>query len=125
VAVIPGASASVDMTVDDADTAVALRSGAVPVLATSRVVAICDAASAAAVSSGLEPTETTVGQRVHIEHLAPVAVGGTVRAEAVVEKVEGRRLTFTVTVKNDRGLVAAGRVTRVIVDIDRFMERAH
>ena len=43
----------------------------------------------------------------------------TVTAEATLEKVEGRRLTFTVSVNDNRGLVAAGRVTRVVVDRDR------
>jgi hypothetical protein len=30
-----------------------------------------------------------------------------------------------VSASDDRGLVAAGRVTRVLVDVDRFLERAH
>jgi predicted thioesterase len=46
-----------------------------------------------------------------------------VTAEATLEKVEGRRLTFTVTVDDDRGLVAAGKVTRVIVDRGKFLEK--
>jgi predicted thioesterase len=38
--------------------------------------------------------------------------------------VEGRRLTFRVAVTDDHGLVAAGRLTRVLVERARFMERA-
>ena len=30
---------------------------------------------------------------------------------------------FTVSVKDERGLVAAGKVTRVIVDRERFLEK--
>ena len=30
---------------------------------------------------------------------------------------------FTVNAKDDRGLVAAGKVTRVIVQVERFMEK--
>ena len=51
---------------------------------------------------------TTVGYRVQLDHLAPTAVGGTVRAEATLEAIEGRRLTFRVSVNDGRGLVAAG-----------------
>jgi predicted thioesterase len=47
-----------------------------------------------------------------------------VRAEAVLEAVEGRRLVFRISVSDDRGLVAAGRFTRVIVSKEKFMERA-
>ena len=43
----------------------------------------------------------------------PVPVGVKVRAEATLERVEGRRLSFTVSVNNERGLVAAGKLTRV------------
>ncbi len=44
-------------------------------------------------------------------------------ADAVLESVEGRRLVFKVSVNDDRGLVAAGYVTRVVVDRARFVER--
>jgi len=62
--------------------------------------------------------------RVQIDHLQPTAVGIDVVAEAVLEKVEGRRLTFHVAVNDPRGLVATGRVTRVVVDAERFIEKA-
>ena len=56
---------------------------------------------------------------------APTAVGGTVVAEATLEQVEGRRLTFRVSVNDARGLVAAGYVTRVLVERTRFLEKAN
>jgi predicted thioesterase len=62
--------------------------------------------------------------RIQIDHVQPSAVGAMVRAEATLEKVEGRRLTFVVNAHDGRGLIAAGRVTRVIIDRDRFMEKA-
>ena len=49
------------------------------------------------------------------------------RAEIVVEasldKIEGRRITFTVTAADSGGLVAAGKVTRVLIDVDKFMSK--
>ena len=119
-----GLSAEVELTVGDEDTAVAWRSGDVAVLGTPRVVALCEEAAVAAVGDRLAPGETTVGMRVQLDHLAPTAVDGRVRAEATLEKVEGRRLTFTVSVTDARGLVAAGRITRVVVLRDRFMDKA-
>ena len=108
----------------DADTAVVLRSGDVPVLGTPRVVGMAEEAAVAAIAGQLKPEETSVGMRVQLDHLAPSAVGAEVRAEATLEKVEGRRLTFTVSVNDERGLVAAGKVTRVIVDRERFLDKA-
>jgi fluoroacetyl-CoA thioesterase len=37
--------------------------------------------------------------------------------------VEGRRLIFHVSARDERGLVAAGKVTRVAVEIERFMDK--
>lgn len=119
-----GAHGSVELTVTDDDTAVAFRSGTVPVLATPRLVALVEEASVVAVQQQLAAGETTVGMRVQLDHLAPTPVGATVLAEANLDKVEGRRLTFTVSVTDGRGLVAVGKVTRVVVDEQRFLERA-
>jgi predicted thioesterase len=120
----PGTSAEVELMVDEADTAEAMGSGDVPVLATPRVVALCEAASMAVVRDTLGPGETTVGHSVQLDHVAPTRVGRRVRAEATLMKVEGRRLTFNVSVNDARGLVAVGKITRVLVDTDRFLEKA-
>jgi fluoroacetyl-CoA thioesterase len=117
--------AQVELTVTDSDTSIALRSGTVPVLGTPRVVALCEEASVAALDGQLKPEQTSVGMRVQLDHLAPTQIGSDVRAEATLEKVEGRRLIFTVSVNDARGLVAAGRITRVLVDTERFLDKAH
>src|SRR5436309_8511608 len=111
-----GLSGAVDLVVTDADTALAQHSGSVPVLGTPRIVALCEEATVAAVAGSLAEGQTTVGMRVELSHLAPTNVGSKVRAEATLEKTEGRRLTFTVSVSDDHGLVAAGKITRVVVD---------
>jgi predicted thioesterase len=120
----PGLSASADLVVSDDDTALALHTGDVPVLATPRVVRLAEEASVRAIEGTLTDDTTSVGYRVQLDHLAPTPVGGKVRAEATLEAIEGRRLTFRVSVSDGHGLVAAGRITRVIVERERFMEKA-
>lgn len=120
----PGLAASVELEVGPDDTAIALRSGSVAVLGTPRVVALCEEATCRAVAGELEDGTTTVGMRVQLDHLAPTSVGSTVKAEATLEKVEGRRLTFAVSVSDGAGLVAAGRVTRALVDTATFLDKA-
>ncbi len=78
------------------DTALAFHSGDVPVLATPRLIALCEEASLEAIAGMLPEDSTTVGMRVQLDHLAPTAVGHSVSAEATLERIEGRRLTFTV-----------------------------
>ena len=120
-----GSSARATLTVSQQDTALALKSGSVPVLGTPRVVALAEEAGCLAVQDDLEPEQTTVGMRVQLDHLAPSAVGAHVTADATLEKIEGRRLTFTVSVSDDHGLIAAGKITRVVVETERFLKRAH
>jgi len=106
------------------DTAVALRSGEVAVLGTPRLIALVEEAAMGAVSDHLPKGHTTVGMRVQVDHLAPTNIGSSVSAEATLERIEGRRLTFTVSVTDECGLVAAGKVTRVVVETERFLEKA-
>ena len=120
----PGLHASAKLVVTHDDTAIALRSGEVAVLGTPRVLALVEEAAMNAVSEHLAPGQTTVGMRVQIDHLAPTNIGSEVAAEATLEKVEGRRLTFTVSVTDHGGLVAAGKVTRVVVETERFLDTA-
>jgi predicted thioesterase len=112
------------LTVTEADTAEAFRTGDVPVLATPRLVALCEEATCLAVADDLAPGTTSVGKRVQFDHLVPVGVGGSVRAEATLDRIEGRRLSFTVSVSDGSGLVAAGKVSRVMVDRASFLSHA-
>ena len=109
--------------VTEADTAIAMGSGSVAVLATPRIVALLEQATCNALEGHLAEGSTTVGMRVQVDHLQPTPVGGHVEAEALLEKIEGRRLTFMVTASDTKGVVAAGRVTRVLVEVDRFMDK--
>lgn len=119
----PGLHGEIEITVTEADTAQSLGSGDVAVLGTPRVLALCEAASLAALADAMEPGNTTVGMRVQLEHIAPSSVGAVVKAESNLEKVEGRRLTFTVSAHEEGRLVAAGKVTRVIVSRDDFLSK--
>ncbi len=123
--IAPGLKGSAETVVADADTAVAAGSGDVEVLGTPRLVALVEEACVKAVVATLDPGDTTVGMQVQFEHVAPTPVGKRVWADAVLETVRGRRLSFKVSAHDDLGLIGAGRITRVIVDRDRFMERAN
>lgn len=120
----PGLSARVELTVTDADTAQALGSGDVPVLATPRVLALAEAATVAALAGRLDTGETTVGTRLELDHVAATAVGRRVSALAILAKVDGRCLLFDIVVRDGDELVAEGRVERVMVDRQRFLAKA-
>ncbi|MGK5741686.1 thioesterase family protein [Micromonospora sp. URMC 103] len=120
----PGLAARVELTVTDADTAQAVGSGDVPVLGTPRVLALAEAATVAATATSLPAGMTTVGVRVELDHRAATPVGRTVRAQARLATVDGRRLLFEVSVTDGGEIVADGRVERLLVDRQRFVDRA-
>lgn len=119
----PGLTASIDLVVGDTDTALAFGSGDVAVLATPRLIALCEQAAIEALHGQIAAGSSTVGLSIQFDHLRPTAVGRSVTAEATLDKVDGRRLHFTISVRDDRGLLGAGKVTRVLVDRERFMEK--
>ncbi len=51
-------------------------------------------------------------------------MGAVVRAEAVLTRVDGRRLEFRVVVTDQEGPVAEGLVQRAVVDRVRFGAQA-
>jgi predicted thioesterase len=72
----------------------------------------------------LEAGQTTVGSEVFVRHLAPTPLGMNVTARVKITEVEGRRITFTAEVFDQKEKVGEGRHVRVIVNHARFMETA-
>ena len=93
-----------------------------PVLGTPRVVALAEEATVAAVAGALPDGRTTVGTRVEVHHRAPTPPGREVRASALLVGIDGRKLTFDVTVRDGDEVIATAVVERVMVIRARFME---
>ena len=120
---VAGLTATIERTVTDEDTAVAVGSGSLPVLGTPVLLAWCEAATCAAVESSMGEGQTTVGTRVSVEHLSPSRVGSVLRVTAGSTHVDGRLVRFSVAAREGGKLVGSGEVTRVVVDAQRFMQR--
>jgi predicted thioesterase len=120
-----GQAATLQFEVTEADTAAAVGSGDLPVLGTPRLLAWCEAATCAAIAETLEPSRTSVGTRVSLEHLAASPVGERVEVQASVAYVDGRLVRFSVAASHvsDGKVVGTGEVTRVVVDRERFLSR--
>ena len=115
---------SLTRVVADADTALSVGSGDLPVLATPRLLALAEAATLLALAGSLDAGKTSVGTRVQLEHVAPSVVGATVEVTATVVHVDGRLVRFDVAAVDSAGtLLGHGTVTRVVVDRERFLAR--
>jgi predicted thioesterase len=67
--------------------------------------------------------EDSVGTEVVVRHLAPTLQGMTVEVTVKVLSVEGRKVQFEATVKDDLEAVGAGTHTRFVVDKAKTFER--
>ncbi len=102
----------------------AVKSGSLDVLATPALIALMEHASCNCAAYLLDENETTVGTRISISHDKASAIGETIRATAVLESVNARRLTFSVCAydsKND--IIGKGTIERFLVISDKFMKR--
>jgi fluoroacetyl-CoA thioesterase len=93
------------------------------VFATPMMVTIMENAALNAVRDYLEPGESVVGTVVNVRHLAATPVGHDVTAEAVVTKVDGRRIEFTVTARDEAEEIGTGTHERMVVDMARLTQR--
>ena len=120
-----GQNATLEFTVGEDDTAIAVGSGDLAVLATPRLVAWCEAAACAAIADSMPEGQTSVSTRVQFEHLVASPVGESVSATATVGYVDGRLVRFEVVASHSRDgkVVGHGEATRVVIDRERFLSR--
>lgn len=118
-----GLSHTSRVTVSDQNTAIALGSGDMPVLATPAMLALMENAAMLAVASHLPEGSTTVGGHIESSHLKPSPVGAEVEATATLENVDGRKLSFKVVARQGDAVIGEGTHLRFIVDRDKFLSK--
>jgi len=93
------------------------------VLSTHWVVLLMEKAARNAVNGLLPEGMITVGTMISIRHFAATPPGVKVAAEALLEKIEGRKLRFRVTVRDELERIAEGENEQVIVPAGGFLEK--
>jgi fluoroacetyl-CoA thioesterase len=116
-------TSTVVRTVTDDDTAAALGSGSLAVLGTPRLLAWCEAATCAAVGDSLQEGQSSVGTRVELQHTSATPVGAEVSVTATEVYRDGRLVRFSVAARAAGKVVASGEITRVVVEVERFLDR--
>jgi fluoroacetyl-CoA thioesterase len=90
------------------------------VLSTPAMIQMIEVTCLDAAQQHLGDGETTVGTHVCVSHQAAVFEGEDIDIHGELTKVNGRRLTFAVTVHGPRGLVSEGTHERAVVSLDRM-----
>lgn len=93
------------------------------VFATPMMVRAMENAALNAVRDYLDPGESCVGTVVNVKHLAATPVGHRVTADAVVTKVDGRRIEFDVSARDEIENIGTGTHERMVIDMARINKK--
>ena len=115
-----GLKGSSMLMVAEEHTAPRVGSGRVHVLATPVMINVIEAAALAAIEHLLPEGYQSLGTRLDIRHFAATPVGMRVRADVEVDKVEGRTVTFRVSVVDEKEPIGDGTHERMVVNVSRF-----
>ncbi len=105
------------------DTAAALGSGFVDVLATPRMIAVMEGTCAECVKPYLPENYSTVGTHVNVSHQAAVGIGGTYYTSCELIAIDRKKLTFKVKTFTEDKVIGEGTHERFIIDMDKFMKK--
>jgi len=119
-----GAKGTYSLTVTPAHLANQFKDAALPrVFATPMMVTAMENAALNAVRDYLEPGESAVGTLVNVRHIAATPAGHRITAEAEVTKVDGRRIEFKVSARDEIEPIGDGTHERMIVDLKRLDQK--
>ena len=94
------------------------------VFATGYLVALCEWACIDLLKPHLDwPVEQSLGTHVNLSHTAATPPGLTVTVVATLTKIEGRKLTFSVSAHDGIDAITSGTHERVIINVDKFNEK--
>lgn len=105
------------------DTAPRIGSGRVPVLGTPVMITLMEEAALACVEHALDPGHQSLGTHLDVSHVAATPIGMRITAEAELTAIDGRRLTFAVSARDEADLIGEGTHARVVVEVARFEAR--
>jgi predicted thioesterase len=118
-----GVKGEMEFTVTENDTAIKYGSGMVDVFATPAMIALMEITALKSIEPFLPVNVTSVGTEVNMKHLRASAIGRTLRCESTITEVNGRKITFELTVWDESILVGHGVHVRHIVDTEKFMTK--
>lgn len=119
----PGLTGHAEMVVGTSDTAPRIGSGRIAVLATPKMITLIEEAALAAIEHLLPEGKQSLGTHLDVTHIAATPVGMTVKAEAKLIEVDGRKLLFAVEARDEMDLIGEGRHERVVVTGASFQKR--
>ena len=94
------------------------------VFATGYLVALCEWACIDLLKPHLDwPDEQSVGTHVNLSHTAATPPGLMVTVEATLDRIEGRKLSFSINAHDGIDAITSGTHDRFVIDPVKFNEK--
>ena len=119
-----GLKNSAEKIVGENDSALAVGSGSLKVLATPIMLAVMEKSAADLVEKLLPEEFTSVGISLNIKHTAPTPIGMKIFAQAEIIEILDRKIIFEIVANDERGEIGRGTHERFIVDRKKFQSKA-
>lgn len=118
-----GSKTTSEKIVKHEDTAAAFGSGDILVFATPMMIGLMENAALKDALAQLPEGYSTVGTFVNVKHMAATPMDMTVRAEAELIEVDGKKLTYKVTAYDEKDKIGEGTHGRYIIHGERFLQK--
>ncbi len=112
----------IESTVSDSDTAIAHKSGGLPVYATPAMIGLMEAAAYNLLKQEKHNLDS-VGTEINIKHTRATLVGAQIKSEAIVTAINGNWVNFDVVAYDTKGVIGSGNHTRYIIDAEKFLNK--
>lgn len=120
-----GLKKEISDSVTEKNTAIAMKSGTLPVYATPAMMALMEQAAAELVQEYLPEGWTSVGIAMSVAHTSASPVGMKVHAEAKITAVDGRKISYEVAAFDQSGEIGRGTHERFAVNEEKFMKKTN
>lgn len=118
-----GTSITKEGKVTENDTALKMGSGDLEVYATPSMIALMENTAKSLVIDELPIGYTTVGIEMNVKHIKASPIGANIKCNAVLIKVDGKKLFFDVEANDDQGIIGNGSHVRYVVNSSEFIKR--
>lgn len=112
-----------EVLVNETNTAKAYGSGLIDVFATPAMIALMENTAHSSIQDFLPQGMVTVGIEINVKHIKATPIGKTVKCNSYLEKVDGKRLYFTIEAFDQEGKIGEANHIRYIVDALKFVEK--
>lgn len=104
--------------------AIDFTAGGMPaVLSTPNLIGFLERTARETMAGWLDDGERSVGVEIELRHFAPTPVGQTIHCTARVIHAEDREVTFQISARDERELIARGLHKRAVIRVEQFARR--